>query len=92
MFYEGYISSTASSYGDYRRSNAQYYELSFAKSFSASLLNKEFQLRPNVTTGFASNSEDVYEDNGLVQITPGVESPFAVGAITLSPQLYYTLV
>lgn len=78
-------------YNDYDfLSGGQYYELGLSHLIEYGAGDKAWNLTPYVTFGFASNSEKIYANNGLVQTTFGVSTTLPFGELTLTPSLSYT--
>jgi hypothetical protein len=78
-------------YNDYDFLNGgQYYELSFSHLFEFGAGDKAWNLTPYVTFGFASNSEKIYANNGLVQTTLGASTTIPWGELTVTPSVNYT--
>lgn len=84
------LAPTLSVYHDYDLINGQYYELGFSHSFTCGSLGDGFNLTPFVSMAFASKEEEVYADNGLVQVTYGISSNLTLGDIAVVPSLNFT--
>ncbi|MBX7143641.1 MAG: hypothetical protein K1X79_04250 [Oligoflexia bacterium] len=85
------LAPTFSAYHDYDLVDGQYYELGLSHAFDVSSSNgQSYPVTPFAAFGFASNSEAIYEHNGLVQITTGVSSSLKLGDIDVTPSLNYT--
>ncbi len=76
-------------YQDYTRYNQQYYEIKIDHVFEKSG-EDAFYLRLFSEFGFVSNGSELYQANGLVQITSGVSTQIELGNLRLVPKLAYT--
>jgi hypothetical protein len=74
---------------DYTRYNLQYYELSLSHVFEKSG-EGAFCLALFSTFGFVSNGAELYQANGLVQITSGVGTELKAGVVKILPSVSYT--
>lgn len=84
------LTPTFTFFQDYRDTDAQYYELTFSQKVETDALGKGFATTPYVTLGFGSNSERVYHDNGLEQITIGTSFDLTLGDFAVTPNINYT--
>ena len=83
------LTPTVSIYHDWRTTHAQYYELALSHDLE-NILGEGGTLTPFVAFGFASNAEDVYVDDGLVQISTGVSTTIPLGAVSVVPSFNYS--
>lgn len=67
-----------------------YYELILNHPYEGGAIPDGMTLTPYVSFGLSSNSEKVYADNGLEQISEGVALDIPVGNLTLTPTANYT--
>jgi hypothetical protein len=74
---------------DYTRYNLQYYEISLSHVFEKTG-EGAFCLALFSNFGFVSNGDELYQANGLVQVTSGVGTEVSVGGVTLLPSISYT--
>ena len=86
----GEINPVVSFYDDFKAYDAQYYELGFSHEFEVAALGEGFKFVPYGTFGFASNAEEEFGDNGLVQVTEGINIPLTWGVFSVTPGLNYT--
>ena len=77
-------------YDEFKVTDSQYYELGLSHELEIASMGEGFKFTPYVTFGFASNADDVFGDNGLVQITEGINIPLNWGVISVTPSLNYT--
>ena len=85
------LNPTLGFYQDYDEYDNQYYELGFSHTIECpALLGEGFNMTPYATFGFASNSEKVYADDGLVHITVGASFNLKLGDIDVIPSINYT--
>ena len=86
----GIVNPVVSFYDEFKLTDSQYYEFNLSHEFACPALGDGFKMTPYVTLGFASNADEVYDDNGLVQVTEGVNIPLNWGILTVTPSLNYT--
>lgn len=84
------LNPVLSAYQDYDAFDLQYYELGLSHTLKVDSLGKGFNVTPFVTFAFASNSEKVYENDGLVHTTFGASFDAKLGDVSLVPSLYVT--
>jgi hypothetical protein len=85
------LSPTVSFYHDYQEYDAQYYELALSHDFALPGGPEDLTLSPSLAFGFGSNTEKLYADSGgFDQITAGVALGIPLGAVSMTPALYYT--
>lgn len=89
VVYDAFLSPTLSYYHDWREYDSDYIELGLSHEFSE-LDSSETTLVPFASFGFGANSEKVYEDNGLEQITTGFLLNMSVGDVGVSPNVNYS--
>jgi hypothetical protein len=83
------LTPTFKYYRDYDAFKNNYYELSFSQKIEDESLGAGFNLTPSLVFVFASQSKDVFGDNGLTYVMPGLSSDFKLGEITVTPAVYY---
>jgi hypothetical protein len=74
---------------DYSRYNQQYYDITLSHTFEKSG-EDAFNVGIFSSFGYVTNGREQYRADGLVQITSGVTTDYALGVITLKPTLAYT--
>lgn len=84
------LAPTLTVFHDYEEFDTEYYELSFSHEVTTDALGEGFNATPYVAFGFATNSEKVYADDGLVQVTTGLSFATTVGDFDVVPSLNYT--
>lgn len=84
------LTPTVSVFSDVDAYSAEYYELGFSHEFEVPALGDTTKMSPFVAFGFASQSEKVYERNGLEQITYGVSFPMQTGILDVAPSFNMT--
>jgi hypothetical protein len=76
-------------YEDYTRYNLQYYEINLSHVFEKTG-DGAFSLALFSSFGFVANGEELYEANGMVQITSGIGTEWKWRRVTVAPTLSYT--
>lgn len=84
------LNPVLSVYHDYREFDTQYYELGFSHSFEDCFEGSSATVAPFVAFGFGSNTEKVYADDGLEQVTFGTAMNVPIGSLSLAPTINYT--
>ena len=85
------LNPVLSFYNDYDSFDMQWYELGFSQRIEApETMGEGFNATPFVSIGASSNSEKVYEDNGLDVVNVGVSFDAALGVMTMTPSMGYT--
>jgi hypothetical protein len=74
---------------DYSRYNQQYYDITLSHTFEKSG-DDAFNFGLFSSFGYVTNGREQYRANGLVQITSGVTTEWAVSFLKLKPTLAYT--
>jgi hypothetical protein len=88
--YNTFLSPILTVYHDYKIFDTQYYELVFSHELTSDHLGEGFNLTPYLSFGFGSNTEKVYEDDGLVVVATGLNSYLSLGDIGVTPGLHYS--
>ena len=74
---------------DYEEFDVDYYQLGISQEVEAPFLGDGFKFTPYLTMGFASNSEAIYEENGLETITIGATFDTSLGDFGVIPNVHY---
>ncbi len=85
-FEDTLLSPVFTFYSDYNEFKYEYYNLNLSHSLDL----EKISLVPSTNLGFASNSEKVYADDGLVEVTLGLAVPLELDSVTLNPNANYT--
>lgn len=88
--YDTFLSPVFSVYYDYDAFDTQFYELGFSHEVTSESLGEGFNVTPYVSFGFATDSEKVYADDGLVVIASGLSSNLSLGDISVVPGVHYS--
>lgn len=80
---------------DYGGLYNQYLEINLSHTIDSGLFQELFVVSPSIDMGFAGNASRLYEGNGLVQVTYGVELPVRLSLvepddIVIAPGFFYT--
>lgn len=84
------LTPSLSVYHDYDLVDGQYYELGLSHNFNVKSLGEGFNVTGFAAFGFAGNSEAIYANNGLVQVTTGLSTTLNWGDIAVGPTVNYT--
>lgn len=88
--YDSYWTPTLSYFYDYDEYNANYYELGLNHTYEEIAEGSEATLTPSVAFGFASNSEKIYDRDGLEFVNVGATLAIPVGEIEVAPNINYS--
>ena len=84
------LNPVLSVYHDYQEFDTQYYELGLSHNFEECFEGSAATVAPFVAFGFGSNTEKVYADNGLEQVTFGASMSIPLGSLSFIPSVNYT--